>query len=239
MQVTSILAQSMNYYELLQIETNASAIQIKQAYRRLVKEFHPDSNHKNANHDLIIKLNAAYEVLSDQKNRHIYDQQLNQELVNTVSYRQDNSQNISAYYQQNRQQQKQRDFSQFQWLKEVYFPVNHLISEIILPLEREIENLSADVFDDELMLVFTDYLNNCYEGFNEARNILSSQPNPSLYAGIAANLYYGLNHINDGIEELERFTITYDEYYLHTGKELFNLATEINDEAAQMMERFI
>jgi molecular chaperone DnaJ len=229
----------MNYYEILQIEINASATEIKKAYRRLAKEFHPDSNHKNANHDLIIKLNAAYEVLSDAKNRRIYDQQLNQKFANAVNYRQEKSYSASAYYQENRQQQKQRDFSQFQWLKEVYFPVNHLISEIIMPLEREIEELSADVFDDELMLVFTNYLNDCYQGFNQARNILASQPNPSLYAGIAANLYYGLNHISDGIEELERFTITYDDYYLHTGRELFNLADEINQEAAQMMERFI
>lgn len=229
----------MNYYEILQIEINASATEIKQAYRRLAKEFHPDSNHKNAHHDLITKLNAAYEVLSDVKNRRIYDQQLNQKFANAVNYRQEKSYSASAYYQQNRQQQKQRDFSKFQWLKEVYFPVNHLIFEIIMPLEREIEDLSADVFDDELMLIFTNYLNNCYQGFNHARNILSSQPNPSLYAGIAANLYYGLNHISDGIEELERFTITYDDYYLHTGRELFNLAEEINQEAAQMMERFI
>lgn len=229
----------MNYYKILQIEINASATEIKQAYRRLAKEFHPDSNHENANHDLIIKLNAAYEVLSDAKNRRIYDQQLNQEFANAVNYRQEKSQSASAYYQQNRQQQKQREFSEFEWLKEVYFPVNHLISQIITPLETEIEDLSADVFDDELMLIFTNYLNNCYQCFNQARNILASQPNPSLYARIAANLYYGLNHINDGIEELERFTITYDDYYLHTGRELFNLAEEISQEASEMMERFI
>jgi molecular chaperone DnaJ len=229
----------MNYYEILQVEISASATEIKQAYRRLVKEFHPDSNHKNAHHDLIIKLNAAYEVLSDEQNRHIYDQKLTQQFANTVNYRQDRSHSASAYYQQKKQQQKQRDFSQFQWLKEVYFPINHLISEIIIPLEREVEELSADVFDDHLMLIFTQYLSNCYQDLTKARRILTSQPNPSLYAGIAANLYYGLNHISDGIEELERFTITYDDYYLHTGRELFNLAKEINQSAAQMMEKFI
>ncbi|MBL1209933.1 DnaJ domain-containing protein [Geminocystis sp. GBBB08] len=229
----------MNYYEILQVEINASTTEIKQAYRRLVKEFHPDSNHKNANHDLIIILNAAYEVLSDEQNRHIYDQKLSQQFANTVSYRQEKSQTASTYYQQNRQQQKQRDISQCQWLKEVYFPVNRLISEIIMPLEIQIEHLSADVFDDCLMLIFTNYLNKCYQNFTQARNILSSQPNPSLYAGIAANLYYGLNHINDGIEELERFTITYDDYYLHTGRELFNLADDINQSASEMVEKFI
>lgn len=228
----------MNYYEILQIKIDASSIEIKQAYRKLVKEFHPDSQHKNANHDRIIKLNAAYEVLSDAKNRYIYDQKLKEKLVNAVNYRQNKSHHASTYYQQNRQQQKQDEFSKFRWLKEVYFPVFKLINIIILPLEMEIEELSADVFDDRLMLVFTNYLDSCHVRLEKAKNILTSQPNPSIYAGIAANLYYGLNHIIDGIEELERFTQTYDEYYLHTGKELFNLAQEISQNASEMAQKF-
>ncbi|BAQ63271.1 J domain-containing protein [Geminocystis sp. NIES-3709] len=228
----------MNYYEILHIQSNATSLEIKQAYRKLVKEFHPDSQHKNSNHDHIIKLNAAYEVLSDEKNRHIYDQKLRQKFVNSVNDRQDKSYNASQYYQQNRRQQKQDEFSQFRWLKEVYFPVYNLINGIISPLEMEIEDLSADLFDDHLMSVFTNYLDDSRKSLEKAKIILTSQPNPSLYAGIAANLYYGLNHIIDGIEELERFTQTYDDYYLHTGRELFNLAEEISHSAAEMAEKF-
>lgn len=226
----------MNYYEILHIKTDASSMEIKQAYRKLVKEFHPDSQHENANHDRIITLNAAYEVLSDAKNRYIYDQKLRDKFVNSVENRHDKSYHATRYYQDNRQQQKQDEFSQFRWLKEVYLPVFNLINKIIYPLETEIEELSADVFDDRLMLVFTDYLDDCHSKLEKARNILTSQPNPSIYAGIAANLYYGLNHIMDGIEELERFTQTYDEYYLHTGRELFNLAEEISQNASEMAQ---
>ncbi|MGI0483248.1 DnaJ domain-containing protein [Geminocystis sp. CENA526] len=226
----------MNYYEILQIKSNASSIEIKQAYRKLVKEFHPDSQHKNANHDRIIKLNAAYEVLSDEKNRQIYDQKLRQKLVKSVENRQNNTHHATSYYHHNRKQQKEDESSQFRWLKEVYLPVFNLINKIIYPLDYQIEELSADLFDDRLMLVFTNYLDNCRYQLEKARNILTSQPNPSLYAGIAANLYYGLNHIIDGIEELERFSQTYDEYYLHTGRELFNLAEEISQNASQMAQ---
>lgn len=226
----------MNYYDILRVSSNASSIEIKQAYRKLVKEFHPDSQHKNADHDRIITLNAAYEVLSDAKNRQMYDQKLRQKLVNSVENRQNNTHHATNYYQENRRQQKQDEFSQFRWLKEVYLPVFNLINKIIYPLENKIEELSADLFDDRLMLVFTDYLDNCRYQLEKARNILTSQPNPSLYAGIAANLYYGLNHIIDGIEELERFSQTYDDYYLHTGRELFNLAEEITQNAAQMAQ---
>jgi len=220
----------MNYYEILQIKTNATTIEIKQAYRKLAKQFHPDSQHEKANHEDIIKLNAAYEILGDEKKRSIYDQQIN----SSIEYRQDKSKRASQYYRENRKEQKKQEFSQFQWLKEVYYPVYLLINEIISPLEMEIEYLSADVFDDRLMLIFTNYLHHCRRNFEKARKILTSQPNPSLYAGIAANLYYGLNHISDGIEELERFTQTYDDYYLHTGRELFNLAEEISQEASPM-----
>ncbi len=161
---------------------------------------------------------------------------LRQKFVNSVENRQNNTHYATSYYQQNRRQQKQDEFSQFRWLKEVYLPVFNLINKIIYPLENQIEELSADLFDDRLMLVFTNYLDNCHSKLEKARNILTSQPNPSLYAGIAANLYYGLNHIIDGIEELERFTQTYDDYYLHTGRELFNLAEEISQNASQMAQ---
>lgn len=226
----------MNYYDILQIQTNASSIEIKQAYRKLVKEFHPDSQHENANHDRIIKLNAAYEVLSDAKNRQLYDQKLREKFVNSVENRQNNTHHATSYYHHNRRQQKQDEFSQFHWLKQVYLPVFNLINKIIYPLETQIEELSADLFDDRLMLVFTNYLDNCRYQLEKAKNILTSQPNPSIYAGIAANLYYGLNHIIDGIEELERFSQTYDDYYLHTGRELFNLAQEISQNASQMAQ---
>ena len=224
----------MNHYKVLQIKHTASAQEIKKAYRRLVKEFHPDSQNENANHDTIIKLNAAYEILSDPEHRRRYDASLS----NTPEYRQDKSQTASQHYRQNRQQHQYEEVSQSQWLQGVYAPINKLIYSIIEPLEQEIEDLSADIFDDELMGVFTDYLENSRSTCLKAQKILSSQPNPSLYAGIAAYIYYGLNHINDGIDELERFTLTYEESYLYTGTELFNLAVETTQMASQMVQRF-
>ena len=224
----------MNHYQILKIKSTATAQEIKQAYRRLVKEFHPDSQNENANHDQIIKLNAAYEILSDPEHRRLYDDSLS----NTREYRQEKSQTASQHYRQNRQQYQEEEYFQSQWLKQVYAPINCLVDGIIEPLENEIEDLSADIFDDELMDIFMDYLENSRSKCNQAQQILSSQPNPSLYAGIAAYIYYGLNHINDGIEELERFTQTYEESYLYTGRELFNLAEETTQMASQMMQRF-
>jgi len=229
----------MNYYEILEVESNASPQEIKQAYRRLAKQFHPDSQHDRADHERIITLNAAYEILSDPENRHIYDQKIRQKVTNSVEYRQEKSHNATQFYRDNRKQQKDTEFSQLQWLTEVYFPIKSIVDSIIIPLEMEIEELSADIFDDELMSFFLEYLENCNQACKHAQNILTSRKNPSLYAGIAANLYYSLNHLNDGLEELNRFTQTYEESYLHTGRELFYLAEEIHQLAQEMAEKFI
>ncbi len=51
-----------NHYDTLKVNPSASQAEIKQAYRRLVKQFHPDTN-QEADHDQIVRINAAYEVL--------------------------------------------------------------------------------------------------------------------------------------------------------------------------------
>jgi len=46
-------------------------------------------------------------------------------------------------------------------------------------------------------------------------------PNPPSVAGAAAHLYYCLNHVGDGLDELDYFRSTMS--YLHMGQELFRL----------------
>jgi len=78
---------------------------------------------------------------------------------------------------------------------------------------------------------FQAYLENCRQDLNQAQITFRSQPNPAPVAGVAANLYYCLNQLGDGIDELERFTFNYDEHYLHTGQELFRIATSLRHDA--------
>ena len=60
-----------DYYKILGVDRNATAEEIKKAYRKLARENHPD---KGGDEDTFKQINEAYEVLSDQKKRDLYDQ---------------------------------------------------------------------------------------------------------------------------------------------------------------------
>ena len=61
-------------YETLEVSENASADEIKKAYRKLARKYHPDVNKDAGAEDKFKELNAAYEVLSDKEKKQQYDQ---------------------------------------------------------------------------------------------------------------------------------------------------------------------
>ncbi len=64
-----------DYYEVLGVKREASEREIKQAYRRLARKYHPDVNPSDTTAEAKFKeINEAYEVLSDKEKRAKYDQ---------------------------------------------------------------------------------------------------------------------------------------------------------------------
>ena len=78
-----------NYYEILEVNKNASPEIIEKAYKTLVKKYHPDlqeDNLKNIYEEKIKKINKAYDVLSNSEKRKNYDLNLNNTIISSDDY---------------------------------------------------------------------------------------------------------------------------------------------------------
>ncbi|TXI09201.1 MAG: J domain-containing protein, partial [Rhizobium sp.] len=62
-----------DYYKILGVSRSATADEIKKAYRKLAREFHPDKNKAKGAEDRFKEINEANEVLGDEKKRQAYD----------------------------------------------------------------------------------------------------------------------------------------------------------------------
>jgi molecular chaperone DnaJ len=217
-------------YRVLGIKPTATQDEVKRAYRQLAKRFHPDSQSEVADHDRIAQVNAAYEVLGDRLRRQGYDQ---------VRRGQSRPQVRTGGKHRPSQISRDADSHLQVWLQQVYGPVNRELAQLISQLKSEITQLAADPFDDQLMEDFQAYLDNCRVMLASAQTSFQSMPNPANMASIAANLYYCLSHLEDGVEELERFTLCYDDHYLNTGRELFRISAKLRCEAQEAINVFL
>ena len=64
---------SESLYETLGVSKGASSDEIKKAYRKLARKYHPDINKDPGAEDKFKEINAAYEILSDDSKRAQYD----------------------------------------------------------------------------------------------------------------------------------------------------------------------
>ena len=70
------MANKRDYYEVLGVNRNATDDELKKAYRKLAKKYHPDANpdNKKEAEAKFKEVNEAYENLSDPQKRKMYDQ---------------------------------------------------------------------------------------------------------------------------------------------------------------------
>lgn len=229
-----------NHYQVLGINPNATQAEIKQAYRKLAKQFHPDRHtgvDERVNHDRIVAINVAYEVLGDLHRRQDYDShrfvtapaRSHPSPQTDWGHREERTATAQSEHRR-RQSALTEDDRIREWLEEIYTPIDRAVSSVLKTYQAEINALAADPFDDELLEAFQMYLERCNEHQSQAEKLFQSCANPGTLAQFAATLYYCLSHVGDGLKELGYFTTSYDENYLHTGREMFRLATQLRRE---------
>lgn len=111
-----------NYYEILEVDKNASKEIIDKAYKTLAKKYHPDlqTNDVKIFEEKMKKINEAYAVLTNEEQREAYDQQLKDCLISVEEYQKLLQENIIL---------KEK-------LNEIYNPVND-VNDINIQFNEE------------------------------------------------------------------------------------------------------
>ena len=131
-----------NYYEILKVSPEASATEIKSAYRRLARKLHPDVNQGNEETALrFAEIAEAYEVLGNRLERSKYDRKLRTAQLNHTN-------GDSVFTSTNRHAQR--------WRQMVYEKrYNEIIDRMIAEERREATAMQNAVFPTVALFVST------------------------------------------------------------------------------------
>ena len=195
-------------YQILKVHPSAKLEEIKNAYRKLVKIHHPD---KGGDAAVMLEINSAWEIL---KKKH---KDLNLNKVNNSKLY-----NQNDYKRETNNHSKPEDLKK--WFQNIYLPIDKLLGQIINPLGAKIRDLSADPYDEILMDSFCLYLEQSKNKITKIKKIYTSFACPSIIRDFSLDLYHCLSHVEDGINELERYTMGYVDNYLHDGKAMIAFA---------------
>jgi molecular chaperone DnaJ len=91
-----------DYYDILQVQPNATQEEIKKGYRKLALQYHPDTTTEENFQHLFLEIKEAYDVLSDTKRRQAYHykkfyKQVHQEAIVTTEYIALQAQQLAAF----------------------------------------------------------------------------------------------------------------------------------------------
>jgi molecular chaperone DnaJ len=199
---------SRDPYQILKVHPNAELEDIKKAYRELVKIHHPD---KGGDPKVMIEVNAAWEILKkNNKNLNL------------------NKFDSSKAYKQNKYKKDTNSYSKSEdvkhWFQTIYLPIDKLLGQIINPLASKIRDLSADPYDQILMDSFCSYLEKSKDKIKKVKILYTSIASPYVIKDFSLDLYHCLSKVEDGLNELERYTMGYVDNYLHDGKSMISEA---------------
>ena len=214
-----------NFYEELGLEKNATKSEIKSSYRSLVKKHHPDAGGEK---ERFLAIQNAWETLNDPIKKAEYDRKK----FSSISSFDSLNENWEEKFNAKKYNSSIKDKEVETWIKDIYTPINRLISQIIKPLNNEIKELSADPYDDQLMENFCSYISISQKKIEKVDKIYNKKFVPQSISALGLDLYHCFSQVKDALSELDRYTQGYVDDYLFDGKEMIKEAKRIQSKMA-------
>lgn len=219
-------ARKRTLYQILGVKSDVSPAEIKRAYRQLAKESHPDardghreSEEKKAAHEEMMRLNEAYATLMDAGKRAEYDLKIGVKQMIYVKP-------VFSSLDEDREREK--------FLRTIFHPTRSSIVKVLNLYKKELHDLSADPYDDELIEHFIAYVDKIEETLRSGAEALGANvPPPTLQPSVHM-MKYSIAQAADGLEELRYFCRNYDYKHLTMAENLFRISHDLSKEALSL-----
>ena len=188
--------------------------------RSLVKQHHPDAG---GDKERFLAIQNAWETLNDPSKKEKYDRRIFSSSISIDS----SNENWDKKFNLKKYDSSIKDKEVETWIKEIYIPINRLISQIIKPLNNEIKELSADPYDEQLMENFCNYISLSQKKIEKVEKIYNKKIVPKSISALGIDLYHCFSQVKDALSEFDRYTQGYVDNYLFDGKEMIKEAKRI------------
>jgi len=214
------------HYQVLGVEPEVSATEIKKAYRKLAKSYHPDIDFRGQTprqrtqaNEFMMRLNEAYETLIDKAKRAAYDMRIG---AGKTSGKRGTMPTVDL--------SEDREV----YLKQVFNPARSAIVRVLAKYKQQLKELSQDIYDDELVAAFEKYVDEVEATLRKSSQAFSSREVPLTLRPAVQMMRYSIAQAVDGLDEMRSFCQNYDYNQLHMAGNLFGEANELARKALQL-----
>lgn len=218
--------RTKTHYQILGVDPDVAAGEIKRAYRKLVKSHHPDLEHhkqtkseiEKANEQMRV-LNEAYETLMDRARRAYYDRSIG--IIKSGKFKFDSSA-ISE------------DQARELYLGKVFHPARRDIGRVLSAYKKQLRELSLDIFDDELIANFETYVDLLEEVLHRTSNSFSIEPCPRSLDAAVRMMRYSIAQAADALEEMRFFCKNCDYSHLTMAESLIRISQDLSRQSVRL-----